>query len=61
MQFLIILLASVILLALILMGLSLKSLLNRNKSNNITSCGLSSSEEPGCGCSNVENCYHKKA
>jgi hypothetical protein len=60
MQYLIVLTASAILLALILMGLGLKSLLNRNKNNNITSCGLNSIDEPGCGCSNVENCYHKK-
>lgn len=58
MQFLILLITSAILLGLVLLGLGLKSLLNRNKVNNITSCGLSSGEEPECGC-NIENCYHK--
>jgi hypothetical protein len=53
------LIASVILLALILLGLGLKSLLRGDKSNNITSCGLSSSEKQGCVCSNTDNCKKK--
>ncbi len=59
MQFFILLIVTVILLALILLGLGLKSLFSGNKSNNITSCGLSSGKEPGCECGNAENCYNK--
>jgi hypothetical protein len=59
MQFFIVLIASVILLALVFLGLGLKSLIGRNKSGRITSCRLSGSEKPGCGCTGAENCYHR--
>ncbi len=59
MQFLVILAASVILMALIFLSLGLKSLLSRNKRSKITSCDSAGENEPGCGCGNAENCFYR--
>jgi hypothetical protein len=59
MQFLVILAASVILMALIFLSLGLKSLLSRNKSSKITSCDSTGGNESGCGCCNAENCFYR--
>ena len=56
MNYLLVLLITIVLFAFILLGLSLKSLLRKDKTNNIRSCKLPDSNEYECACSGAEKC-----
>jgi len=56
MNYLLVLLITIVLFAFILLGLSLKSLLKKDKTNNIRSCKLPDGDGPGCAYSGAEKC-----
>ena len=56
MNYLLVLLITIVLFAFILLGLSLKSLLKKDKTNNIRSCKLPDGDGPGCACGAAEKC-----
>ena len=56
MNYLLVLIITIVLFAFILLGLSLKSLLRKGKSNNLRSCKLPDGNGPECACSGAEKC-----
>ncbi len=56
MNYLLVLIITIVLFAFILLGLSLKSLLKKDKSNNLRSCKLPDGNGPGCACGAAEKC-----
>jgi hypothetical protein len=56
MNYLLLLIITIFLLAFIVTALSLKSILKKDKINNIRSCKLPEGNNPECGCGTSEKC-----
>ncbi len=60
MNFFLVLITAVVLIALVMLSFILTSFFSRHKKSNINSCSIAKEEEINCGCDNVENCYNKQ-
>lgn len=60
MNFFLVLITAVVLIALAMLSFGLTSFFSRQKKRKITACSIAKEEEINCGCDNVENCYNKQ-